>query len=67
MFCQQNLDWSQVHQRIVQLGAERGAHERELCHWLVAAEHLGQRALEQELAVRFGTLPAVLADTPAVT
>ncbi len=34
------LDWSQVHQRIVQLGTERGAHERELCHWLVAAERL---------------------------
>jgi len=26
------------------------------------AQHLGQRALEQGLAVRFGTLPAVLAD-----
>jgi len=34
------LDWSQVHQRIVQLGAERGAHEREPCHWFVAAERL---------------------------
>ncbi|MBW2456823.1 MAG: hypothetical protein JRI68_20065 [Deltaproteobacteria bacterium] len=37
-------DWGQVHARIVELGAERAAHERDLCRWLLAAERLGVHA-----------------------
>ena len=37
-------DWCQVHERMVGLGAERAAHERELCRWLRAAERLGVHA-----------------------
>jgi len=33
-------EWAQVHERIVELGRERAAHERELCRWLLAAERL---------------------------
>ena len=36
--------WSRVHERIVQLGAERATHERELCRSLLAAERLGVAA-----------------------
>jgi hypothetical protein len=37
----QNIsDWSYVHERIVQIGIERAARERELCRWLLAAERL---------------------------
>jgi len=32
--------WHLVHERIIGLGAERAAHERELCRWLRAAERL---------------------------
>ena len=32
--------WSEVHERIVALGAERALRERELCRWLRAAERL---------------------------
>jgi hypothetical protein len=38
------LDWCQVHERIVLLGAERAAHEREVCRWLRAAERLAVHA-----------------------
>ena len=37
-------DWSQVHARIVALGAARAGLERELCRWLLAAERLGVAA-----------------------
>ncbi len=37
-------DWSQVHARVVELGAARAVHERELCRWLLAAERLGVHA-----------------------
>lgn len=37
-------EWNKVHERIVQLGAQRAAHERELCQWLLAAERLGVAA-----------------------
>ena len=37
-------DWSRVHARIVELGAERAAREHELCRWLLAAERLGVHA-----------------------
>jgi hypothetical protein len=37
-------DWSRVHARIVELGAARASHERELCRWLLAAERLGVHA-----------------------
>jgi len=37
-------DWARVHERLVALGAERAAHERELCRWLLAAERLGVHA-----------------------
>ena len=37
-------DWCHVHERIVGLGAERAAHERELGRWLRAAERLGVHA-----------------------
>lgn len=33
--------WDRVHARLVELGADRAAHERELCRWLLAAERLG--------------------------
>ncbi len=33
-------DWARVHERVVQLGVDRAAHERELCRWLLAAERL---------------------------
>ncbi len=33
-------DWICVHERIVQLGIERAARERELCRWLLAAQRL---------------------------
>ena len=34
-------DWTHVHARIVEIGAERAARERDLCRWLLAAERLG--------------------------
>jgi len=34
-------DWNRVHARVVELGAERARHERELCRWLLAADRLG--------------------------
>ena len=34
-------DWKHVDARIVALGVERSAHEREVCRWLVEAERLG--------------------------
>ena len=37
-------DWGRVHARIVELGAARARHERELCRWLLAAERLGVHA-----------------------
>ena len=37
-------DWRRVHARVVELGAERAGHERELCRWLLAAERLGVHA-----------------------
>ncbi len=33
-------DWTHVHRRITELGAERAGHEHELCRWLLAAERL---------------------------
>jgi hypothetical protein len=33
-------DWAFVHERLVSLGKERAAHERDLCRWLLAAERL---------------------------
>ncbi len=33
-------DWKHVDARIVELGVERAAHEREVCRWLVEAERL---------------------------
>ena len=37
-------NWSEVHERIVALGAQRALHERELCRWLRAAERLAVHA-----------------------
>ena len=34
-------DWRLVHARVVELGAVRAGHEREICRWLLAAERLG--------------------------
>lgn len=34
-------DWKHVDTRIIELGVERAAHEREVCRWLVEADRLG--------------------------
>ena len=39
--CDAETDWKHVDARIVALGVERSAHEREVCRWLVEAERLG--------------------------
>src|SRR5262245_22058751 len=33
--------WATVHERLVRLGKDRAAHEREACRWLLAGERLG--------------------------
>src|SRR5262245_33993749 len=34
------LHWASVHERLLSLGKERAAHERDVCRWLLAAERL---------------------------
>src|SRR5215203_5801194 len=36
--------WSRVHHRLVSLGRDRAAHERDLCRWLLAAQRLAVHA-----------------------
>src|SRR5262245_34606919 len=45
-------DWTEVHQRLVQLGRDRGGHERALCRWLLAAERLGVHARAGHASLR---------------
>jgi hypothetical protein len=45
-------DWGRVHARLVELGAERAAGERELCRWLCAAERLGVHARAGHASLR---------------
>src|SRR5829696_4287285 len=36
--------WASVHERLLSLGTQRAAHEREVCRWLLEAQRLGVHA-----------------------
>jgi 5-methylcytosine-specific restriction endonuclease McrA len=36
--------WASVHERLLSLGQQRAAHERDVCRWLLAARRLGVHA-----------------------